>query len=240
MALPATTAYTIITGAMQDIGALALGEVPTSEEATACLISLNDMLDMWNTERLAVYNIAPEIFPYVPGTGTYTIGPGGDFDTDRPVKIESAYSRDSHGNDYKIGEVTDNYEYYSDIITKYTQATLPSILYFDGNFPLQNLYFWCVPSDGSYSVVLWLWKQLPQFQELNEEIILPPGYNQALKKNLSIQISPAFGATPTQELKEQAANSKAQIKRSNYNIKELHFDSSIVRRGRVFNYLNGE
>lgn len=240
MTLPTTTSGTIITEAMQEIGAVALEETPTAAEMNFCLVQLNDMLEMWLTERLAVYNIEPEIFPYVAGTGTYTIGPGGDFDTDRPVSIEAAYSRDSHGNDYKIGEVTGNFMYYSDIITKYTQSTLPSILYFDGNYPLQTLYFWSVPSDASYSAVLWLWKQLPQFTDTSTAIILPPGYKQAIRKNLAVQIGPSFGRTISPELAQQAKDSKAQIKRANYNIQELRFDSSIVRRGRVFNYLNGE
>ncbi len=240
MTLPTTTSGSIVTEALQEIGAIALEESPTAAESNAVLIQLNDMLDMWNTERLAVYNIEPEVFPYVANQGTYTIGPGGDFDTDRPVKIEAAYSRDSAGNDYKIGEVTDNFLYYSDIITKYTASTIPSILYADGNFPLQTLYFWCVPSDASYSAVLWLWRQLPQFADLSTDIVLPPGYKMALKKNLSVQIAPSFGRTISDDLRQQAKDSKAQIKRGNYNIKELHYDSSIVRRGRVFNYLNGE
>ena len=50
-----TSAGEQINGALRLIGALAEGEVPSSETSADALMALNQMLDSWNTERAVLY-----------------------------------------------------------------------------------------------------------------------------------------------------------------------------------------
>lgn len=86
----ASTVRDLIRSAMRLISVKAAGEVPTAEEEQDGLYSLNTMLDSWNTERLMVSVLDREEFTLTPGLGTYTMGPGADFDVARPTKIEYA------------------------------------------------------------------------------------------------------------------------------------------------------
>lgn len=233
-----TTVYDLITEAMQEIGALALEETPTAAEAQNGLAALNDMLGMWNTESLMVFGNSVLVFPFVAGQSTYTMGTGGNFNTNRPVRIDSAYSRDSQGNDYPI-EVTENSELYSDITSKYVQSTLPTILYDDGGFPLKNLYYWPVPSSGAYSAVLWVWGQILAYSNLTDLISLPPGYVGALKTNLAVKLGPRYGKPISPDLRDLATQTKAQIKRINTVVDEMEVDPVLVGQAVAFNYYTG-
>ena len=45
------------------------------------------MIDIWSTEHLSVYNNQETVFSLVPGKGEYTLGPGGDVDMVRPLRL---------------------------------------------------------------------------------------------------------------------------------------------------------
>ena len=72
-----TTALDIITRALRPIGALASGETPNAEQTSDALDMLNDMLATWANERMLLHYETEVVFPVVPNTYQYTIGPGG-------------------------------------------------------------------------------------------------------------------------------------------------------------------
>ena len=52
----------IINGSLRLIGALAEGEVPSAETSADALMTMNQMIDSWNTERLMIYNTIDQQF----------------------------------------------------------------------------------------------------------------------------------------------------------------------------------
>jgi hypothetical protein len=72
-----TTPNDIITRAMKDIGAIAAGEVPTSDEAQDGLDMLNDMIAQWSNENMMVFYRSEIIFQTTQNQVQYTIGPSG-------------------------------------------------------------------------------------------------------------------------------------------------------------------
>lgn len=236
----ATSVHDICTGALQNIGAVAIEETPTAAELIGAMNVLNNMIEAWNTESLAVPGVRPETFSLAAGQATRTIGTGGDFNTARPVRIVKARIKDAAGTEYDC-EVTENYDYYASIVVKSTQSVLPTLIYDDGGFPLKTLYFWPVPSDASYSVVLWNMEQISGFTSLSDNVIVQPGCKRALEYNLSIELGPKYGKKATADLIQLAIMSKADLKRSNYTIGELKADPGLVGSGgRPFNWLTGE
>lgn len=233
------TARDIINDALKQIGALAIGETATAEEADDALGVLNDMLDSWRTESLLVYNIDSNVFPFTAGKSYYTIGIGGDFNVERPIRIESAYVRDSNGNDYKMVTTEDSQDY-SDLIAKYVTSTIPYLLYDNGNFPLKGLSIWPVPASGTYSLVLWTWGVLAEFDSLNTDIQLPPGYKLAIQNNLAFMLCPRYGITNVAEIEKAATRTKAQIKRINTVTPTMAFPRSLTGNAVAFNWLTGQ
>lgn len=228
----------ICTDALRVLGTIALEETPTSAESQQALQLLNDLLETWNIEKLAVYGVRFEVFPFIVGQAAYTIGQGGDFNTVRPVQIEKAYVRDPGGNDF-VCNITENFTTYSNIITKTTPSTLPNICYDDSNFPLKTLRFWPVPSDSAYSIVLWMLRPITDFASLVATFSMPPGYKRALTYNLAIELAPRYGKPVTNDMATLANGSKAQIKRINYTIDTMSFDPTLTARGIAFNWLTG-
>lgn len=205
------TALDLIKGAMRLIGAIESGETPSSEETSDGLSALNAMMDAWSIERLMVYQILQENFTLSAGTASYTIGSGGTWNTTRPTRIDSAFIRDSSGQDYPIEIITK--EQYDAIWLKTTQS-LPEQLFYDPAYPLGTVYWYCVP-DASYTAYINSWKQLQSFAGLTTVLALPPGYERAIKYNLALEIAPEYNRMPSAVLAQIANESKAAIKSMN-------------------------
>lgn len=234
-----TTALDIITGTLQDLGVIASNETPSAADANVCLNQMNRMIASWQNDSLMIYTILNEIFPLT-NAQTYTIGPGGNFNTQRPVKFVDAYVRDQFGNDYPM--YLANQEEYSEIITKYTASPLPTVMYADNAYPLCNLTFWPIPQAGGYSANLWMWQQLQNFPSLTTVVSMPPGYDLTLEYNLVVHVANKFGKSVPSDIKMLATEAKANLERTNYaniSANQIHFDPSLTEKGRVFNWLSG-
>ena len=100
-----TAANDQINGALRVLGVLAEGETPSAATSQDALTALNQMLDSWNTERLAVFSTQDQIATWPPGARFLTFGPTGTLPLalggtpKRPVLIDdSTYFRDSATN----------------------------------------------------------------------------------------------------------------------------------------------
>jgi hypothetical protein len=203
------TAFQIITRAMKICGALGQNETPTSSEAADGLTSLNDMLDSWNTDRTYIYTVDQNTVPVVNGQAVYTIGPSGDFNITRPVKIEGAFVR-INGVDFPIKEIND--QDYNSIPVK-TNGGIPMYYYYDAAFPVGTLYLYPVPTEGDLYVDIW--QQLTQFTDLYTDLSFPPGYNRALNYNLAQELAPEYPVDLPPQAVQIAAESLANIRNRN-------------------------
>jgi len=235
-----TTARTLITQSLKDLGAIAVGETPTADEANDALECLNQMIQTWQTESLIVYAKNQQVFTYpVTGQQTYTIGPTGDFVTTRPIRIDAALNRDANDNDYWF-YVAKDFSDYAQLITKAVSAQLQTVLYYDPTYPNGTIYLWPTPNDSGYRLVLWTWTSVTEFTSLDAVITLPPGYERALRSNLAIDLAARYGRDIMPSLGVTAVDSKAQIKRTNMTIPTLKFETGLGSRGLTFNYLTGQ
>jgi hypothetical protein len=208
------TALDIITDSLIDLGAIDPIEALTSDESSHGLRKLNELLESWSNESLAVYQILQENFALTSGTASYTIGSGATFNTTRPLNVLSGFIRDS-GIDYPLRIL--NREEYDQIQQKTTQYQ-PEYLFYSPSVANGIIYLYGVPAKN-YSVTDGLWinssKQLQSFSLLTTTVVLPPGYLRAIKANLSIELAPAYKRKPSEELKAIARESKANVKRLN-------------------------
>lgn len=208
-----TTALDIITSAYQIAGEYGAGETVNDTDAQEGLDSLNDLLESIHNDRLSIHQIKQESFSLTSNDGQYTIGAGGDFDTDRPVKITGAYIRTSEGVDYPL-TIIDNIQDYNRIVSKSISTEIPGYLYCNYAYPLATINLYPIPSESN-TMYLFSWKSLGSFTNLTDQVSLPPGYNRFLKYNLAKELNTLCNGTMTAEAKEIAVASWALVKRTN-------------------------
>ena len=94
------TAGDQINGALKLLGVLAESETPSAATSQDALITLNQMIDSWSTERLSTFNTIDQTFLWPVDTIMRTLGPSGDFVGVRPVLLDDAtYYRDPSTNE---------------------------------------------------------------------------------------------------------------------------------------------
>ena len=234
------TVRQLINRSLRLVGAISSGETATADEMQDTLTALNGMLEQWSNEGLAVYEQVDESFSIVADQYSYTIGTGGDFDTDRPLRIINAIVRDSNGQDYPVGIITS--DQYQSISNKTDSgSTYPRYMYYDTSYPLGNITFYPVPSENS-TLIMTMWQQFTTYDtdELSEEVQVPPGYNDAIVYNLALRIAPEFGIQAINpEIRETAVRTMANIKRVNTKPRVAAMDAAIMGSGYKGNALSG-
>ena len=233
------TALKIINGALRLLQVAADDVVLTDSEANDALEALNQMLDSWSNESLMLYHVTREQFTLTPGLNPHTIGSAGNLATDVPLNIEAA-TVTVGGVDYPIIPV--DYDDYAVIKLKTLSNVYPEYLYFDKSNPiLGQIYLYPVPSTAS-TFNLYSRKALTKFSSLTDDIILPPGYERALKYCLAVDIAPEYQISAGQDIVALAVEAKAKLKRTNKRPLTLQIDPAAlaVSGKRRFNIYTGQ
>lgn len=204
------TAQDIIKRSLRLSTILGSGDPLPDDEATDAMLSFNGMLDSWGAERLMVYELVEESFTWPASTTSRTIGSSGDFDTVRPIKIDSAFTRDSASNDTPLRIIEVNA--YNTIELKLLEGSMyPDFLYYDPSYPLGTLKLVYTP-DSATTLHLSSVKGFTQLAALTTTVAFPPGYYDAFCYGLSVRLCPEYGKVPTPEVKDMAAQLKRTLK----------------------------
>lgn len=220
---------------------MATGENPTADEQKEALDALNLMISSWSTEGLTVFHQVRESFDLTPSQASYTIGPGGDFDTTRPLEILVAKLQDQTSlpvAEFPLEVI--NIKQYADIIQKNLNIQIPTRLYYETAYPLGIFHFWPIPSAAN-KLVLYSRKPLAEIPiaDISTDMVLPPGYERALKYNLAVEVAPEYGKAIPVEVAQTAIDAKANIKRQNIKPMYMQTETVLVNK-KGFNILIGD
>lgn len=218
-------ALDLINAAMRIAGVGDPNTALSAEDAQIGLDSLNEMLDDWSLQNLAVFSLLGSTYNLVSGQASYTVGPDvlADFNGVRPVQIENMRIR-YNSIDYPIRQITnDDYN----LIPYKTQAgPLPWVVYYNPTFPLAMLTFWPVPN-----------QVLPIFFPMNERLVtaalastvmvLPPGYKRAIQFNLAVDLCDIYNRDVPPGVEKRAIRSLADVKRANIKPQEIGVDAAL-------------
>lgn len=229
-----TTARDLIQGALERIQVYAPGEQASNPDFARGLSELNSMLDSWSNENLTCYSILQQTGTIIPGVTQYTIGPGGTFNMIRPLRIDSSpgavYLIDNNGDKYLL-DVREQFDF-NMISEPNVNSDLPSILFYDPQFPLGIINIYPAPNQ-SFPLYFDSYLQMADLGSLSAVLSLPPGYEKAIRDNLAIEISPYFPtAVVTDKLENSARKSKANVKRTNIRLNISSYDQAIVAKPR--------
>lgn len=228
------TAQDVIQDAYEMLQVYAPGQPMNAADSFRGLAVMNDMLDSWSNENLACFAIVEQTCTFTPGKRSYTIGTtgGADVPLTRPIRLRegpgAAYVQDFNQNIYGM-----------DVITQFqwnmrgsrnTNSNFPDVLFYNPQFPLGILNFDPIPNIG-YTAYFDSMLQLSDFAGLTTAFNLPPGYKLAVTTNLAIRLKKYFNeAVVSQDLKNEAAESKRVIKISNRRLDVAVFDPEITAR----------
>ena len=226
------SALEVITKALKIAGVLGESETPSAGQAADGLVSLNDLVDSWTTDETYIFTIENETFPLVDNVHTYTIGVGGDFNTVRPVVIDSVVVN-INGVSYPVQEI--NSQDYATIAYKDNHTGIPQYYYCDFNFPLATIYLYGAPSAG-VTISIGKTKQLTTFANLTRQYTFPPGYNRLLNYGLAMEIAPEYGMKMSPEAQFISSESKANIR--NRNLRDPVMKTEVGHLTGVYGYSN--
>jgi hypothetical protein len=181
--------------AMEVIGATSLDEAPEASELQKCLRHCNLMLNSWSGRSLMLAATLQESFPLVANQRIYTIGVGGNFNTAKPLAIESAFLRDSSLVDSPIYVVElDIYDSFDD---KMISTGKPDAIYYTAGMTQQasqlgQIFVYAIP-DQVYTLFLNSQKYLTSFANLTDNVTFQPVYYDAIVQNLAVKIWTPMG-----------------------------------------------
>lgn len=170
----------------------------TATQLTEGMTALNKMLSAW--EELLHYP-TEDTHTLVSGTGSYSIGSGGDIDTTRPISLVSAFIRDSSNNDHNVS-VNMSKKEYDDIYDK-DASERPDKIYYLATYPLAYIYFNSAPSSAE-TLYLYSIKPYTAYSALDDNITQPPEWENAIIYNLALELAPEYNITPNAIVPELA------------------------------------
>ena len=228
----------IINGSLRLLGVLAEGETPSAATSQDALTALNQMIDSWNTERLAVFSTQDQIFTWPPGVISRTLGPSGTFSGIRPIALDdSTFFRDaSTGISYGIKII--NQQQYNGIAVKTVTSSYPQVMWINMTYPDIELYVYPVPlrSIEFHFVSV---QELTQPVNLATTLAFPPGYLRCFRYNLACEMAPEFGVEPSPQVQRIAMTSKRNLKRVNNPGDVMALPYSIVGTRQRYNIFAG-
>jgi len=232
------TAGDIINGSLRLLGVLAEGEVPSAETSQDALRAMNQMIDSWNTERLAVYATQDQIFTWPAGQLSRTLGPSGDFVGNRPVLLDdSTYFLDP-GTGVSYGIKFINQQQYNGIAVKTVTSTYPQVIFVNNTFPDIEMYVYPRPTRALEWHFISV-EELTQPATLATTLHFPPGYLRAFRYNLACEMAPEFGVEPSPQVSRLAMASKRNLKRINNPDDIMSMPYSIVATRQRYNIFAG-
>jgi len=234
------TGIGLISGALQDLGILAFGRVPSGPEGDAGLETLNQLADFLGLDRLLLYAMTRTPLTLTSAQGTYTIGPDGELAIPRPDWIDAAaWVQDGTATDPLEASIAvlDNIQY-ADWSQKTLDQSIVRAIWYDKRIATDTtglIKVLPIPSVANSQLVLYTpGGHLATF-DLSTNVSVTRGWAFMLRKNLALALAPSFPmATVSRELKWHASESRKAIARATVRIPMQRNDPALVRNPGLF------
>jgi hypothetical protein len=235
----------VINGAFDLIGmGAANSSAVTAEDSADALRRLNNLLAGWNTSPLTIAFNTREVFSVTANVGTYTIGPGGTFNTVRPQAVTGAgLLLNSSSPVVEIPVALLNDDEYEAIQIKGLTSLLFTYVYYNATIAsgYGTVTLWPIPTTAVNDLVLYSTQATAAFADLTTSYQFPPGYAEALEYNLAVRLSTPYSKPLAPEIVGLARESLGAIKRQNLQPLDLPMDPALTADRRYgYNIITGQ
>lgn len=202
-----TTALTLITDALLEIGAHDAGQSVPAEDAALALRLLNRIMGRWSNSP-ALFPVIPEQSVTMTGAESYVVGPSTSLV--RPLRVDRAT--------FILGEV----EYPVNVLNRAEWDRI-AVKDVDGG-PVTDVWYEASNTNGrvyvyplapSGTLRLEGATKLATFASLASEVDLPEGYESAIVLTLALDLAGPFRVQPPADLRQRAAGAVRVLKRMN-------------------------
>jgi len=232
------TARTLVGDAHRLLGLANSGNVLPEAVYQDNLRTMNQMIESWSIERLAIFNTQDQVFVWPVDQINQTLGPTGDFVGNRPILLDdSTYYRDP-GTNVSFGIKMINQQQYDGIAVKTVTSTYPQVMWVNMEYPNIAMTIYPKPTRALEWHFISV-DELTQPATLNTDLAFPPGYLRAFTYNLAMEIAPEFNVEPSVQVKRIAMSSKRNIKRVNAPDDIMSLPYALVATRQRFNVYAG-
>lgn len=213
-----------IAGTTLTVSAIPLGDIALGQTITGAGVTAGTKITQFLTGagKTGTYQVTPS---QTVGSITMTSS------FQRPLRINSAFVRVAT-LDYPVTPL--NVERWELIGLKSLGGPWPNALYYQPSYPVGNITFWPVPSQGEMH--MFAETVLQGFASINDTVTLPQGYNMALRWNLAELLMPEYGKNDpiiNAMVMKNASDSRAWLKRTNSQPpQEANYPDVLVRSNR--------
>jgi len=232
------TARTLVGDAHRLLGLTNSGNVLPEAVYQDNLRTMNQMIESWSIERLAIFNTQDQMFTWPTDQIKQTLGPTGDFVGNRPILLDdSTYYRDP-GTNVSFGIKTINQQQYDGIAVKTVTSTYPQVMWVNMEYPNISMTIYPKPTRALEWHFISV-DELTQPATLNTDLAFPPGYLRAFTYNLAMELAAEFHTEPSIQVKRIAMSSKRNIKRINAPDDIMSLPYALVATRQRFNVYAG-
>ncbi len=191
------------------------GRLPSPAQLQDAIDECNRLIDSLDTDRLFIYSRDTAQLP-LSGAKSYTIGISTDpnvvpdFNGPRPEFIEAANIISNTVPPVRYPLAIVDALAWSQIGVQDVGNSIPQVLYCDRAYPIATLYLYPQPIAG-YLLELFAWHLVPQFVTVQDTVVLPPGYLDAIVLNLAVRLAPQFQRPLDPDVRQQARESLTRL-----------------------------
>ncbi len=135
-------------------------------------------------------------------------------------------------SDYPL-DIVKGKEQWDTIANKFA-VSLPSHVFYDGAFPLGNLFLWPIPLPNVYEIHVSFPVFLDTITAYSQQLSMPTVMYSAIIWNLAVRLASAWQMPEDPSTIKRAVATLRALKRSNNHMPDLKIPSSLVRPG-VYN-----
>lgn len=177
------TAQEIVVAAMDDIGAISSGEIPTAQEGQTALRQLNWMLKSWQAKGVNLWRDTQGSVVFPIGTATVTLDPFVIDVMEARLVQTSTFERPLQR--WEAGQ-------YRQIPNKASPG-FPTAFYINKQRDAVTMTVWPVPSQ-EMTVLYSYARVIEDVTDLSQTVDVPQEWTEAVWKNLAMLLVPTFGA----------------------------------------------
>lgn len=223
------------------IGSLRVGFGYSPSELIDGLFVLNAMLDSWATDELDAYCTLTQSYTFGAAQESYTIGPGGDFDATRPVKVIDAKYVLMTNPVQPLHLPLDvlNSEQYEAIDLPLIASPIPQRLYYNPTYPLGTLRLWPLVVNTSDKLLISSWQPIAgDISDETARFSVPPGYLDAVRYNLAVRLSLEWDKPLKDGVMMLATESLAKVQRLNAKTPQMDVNPGVMPSRSGWGYFN--
>lgn len=197
MALSGTSTFsvdrdTLLKSALRLMNVYRSGESIPNAELVDASEALNLILKDWSKDGAHLWLRSEITITLVASQNSYTIGPGGDNTSARPLRITEAFIRD--GTTDTPLNIISKQEYVA--IGDKSATGVPNSIYFEPTLTKSTLYVYVAPDADAATnktIHLWVERMVSDMTSGTDSFEVPQEWYRALKWNVALELAPEYG-----------------------------------------------